>query len=43
MSYTHLLIMMNSPFTPYTTLKLVELMQGVFPAGVVQVIGGDDK
>lgn len=31
------------PFTPYTTLKLVELMQESFPPGVVQVLGGDDR
>ncbi|KAI9660745.1 MAG: hypothetical protein M1831_003437 [Alyxoria varia] len=31
------------PYTPYTTLKMVELMQQTFPPGVVQVVGGDDK
>lgn len=34
--------MKPSPFTPYTTLKLVELLQEVLPPGVVQAIGGDD-
>lgn len=37
------IIIKPSPFTPYTTLKMVELAQEVFPAGVVQVVGGDDK
>ncbi|KAB8446257.1 hypothetical protein FH972_025238 [Carpinus fangiana] len=37
------IIVKPSPFTPYTTLKMVELMQQTFPVGVVQAIGGDDK
>lgn len=37
------IIVKPSPFTPYTALKMVELAQQVFPAGVVQVIGGYDK
>jgi acyl-CoA reductase-like NAD-dependent aldehyde dehydrogenase len=37
------IIVKPSPFTPYTALKLVELAQEVFPPGVVQVLGGDDK
>lgn len=37
------IIVKPSPFTPYTTLKAIELAQEVFPAGVVQAIGGDDK
>ncbi|EME46559.1 hypothetical protein DOTSEDRAFT_70539 [Dothistroma septosporum NZE10] len=36
------IIVKPSPFTPYTTLKVVELMQEVLPVGVVQAIGGDD-
>lgn len=32
-----------SPYTPYTMLKLVELMNKVYPPGVVSVIGGSDK
>ena len=36
------IIIKPSPFTPYTSLKLVELAQEVFPPGVVQVLGGDD-
>jgi len=36
-------IVKPSPFTPYTALKLVELSQEIFPPGVVQVLGGDDK
>lgn len=34
--------MKPSPFTPYTTLKLVEIAQEIFPPGVIQAIGGDD-
>jgi len=37
------IIVKPSPFTPYTALKLVELAQEIFPPGVVQVLGGDDK
>jgi acyl-CoA reductase-like NAD-dependent aldehyde dehydrogenase len=37
------IIVKPSPFTPYTALKLVELCQQIFPPGVVQVLGGDDK
>ena len=37
------IIVKPSPFTPYTSLKAVELCQAVFPPGVVQVLGGDDK
>lgn len=36
-------IIKPSPYTPYTALKLVELAQEIFPAGLVQVVGGDDK
>lgn len=32
-----------SPLTPLSTLRLVELMNEVLPAGVVNVITGDDK
>ncbi len=36
-------IVKPSPFTPYSSLKLVELAQQVLPPGLVQVLGGDDK
>ena len=37
------IIVKPSPFTPYTALKTIELAQNVFPPGVVQVLGGDDR
>jgi len=37
------IIVKPSPFTPYTALKAIELAQDIFPPGVVQCIGGDDK
>jgi acyl-CoA reductase-like NAD-dependent aldehyde dehydrogenase len=37
------IIVKPSPFTPYSALKLVELAQQVFPPGLIQVLGGDDK
>lgn len=37
------IIVKPSPFTPYTTLKVVELAQDIFEPGIVQVVGGDDK
>lgn len=37
------IILKPSPFTPYTTLKEVEIAQQIFPPGVIQVVGGDDK
>jgi acyl-CoA reductase-like NAD-dependent aldehyde dehydrogenase len=37
------IILKPSPFTPYTTLKLVELAQEVFPPGIVQAVGGGDE
>ncbi|EMC98656.1 hypothetical protein BAUCODRAFT_30926 [Baudoinia panamericana UAMH 10762] len=36
------IIVKPSPFTPYTTLKAIELAQDIFPPGVVQAIGGSD-
>ncbi|CAK1356897.1 unnamed protein product [Cercospora beticola] len=36
------IIVKPSPFTPYTTLKVVEIAQEVLPPGVLQAIGGDD-
>jgi acyl-CoA reductase-like NAD-dependent aldehyde dehydrogenase len=37
------LVLKPSPFTPLTTLKVGELLRGVFPPGVVNVVsGGDD-
>lgn len=37
------IIVKPSPYTPYTTLKIVEIAQEVFEPGVVQAVGGDDK
>lgn len=37
------IIVKPSPFTPYTALKVVEIAQQIFPPGVVQALGGDDK
>ena len=37
------IIVKPSPFTPYTTLKVVEIAQEIFEPGVLQAIGGDDK
>ena len=37
------IIVKPSPYTPYTTLKAIELAQSVFEPGVVQAVGGDDK
>ncbi|KAL6924128.1 hypothetical protein FSST1_001402 [Fusarium sambucinum] len=35
-------VLKPSPFTPYTSLKLVELAQQVFPPSVLQVLHGDN-
>ncbi|KAF5683755.1 fusarin C cluster-transporter [Fusarium circinatum] len=35
-------ILKPSPFTPYSTLKVVELAQQVFPPSVLQVLHGDN-
>lgn len=37
------MIVKPSPFTPCGGLKLVELGQGFFPPGVLQVLSGDDN
>lgn len=37
------IIVKPSPYTPYSTLKIVELAQEIFEPGVVQAVGGDDK
>lgn len=37
------IIVKPSPYTPYTTLKIVELAQEIFPPGVMNALGGDDK
>jgi acyl-CoA reductase-like NAD-dependent aldehyde dehydrogenase len=37
------IIVKPSPFTPYTALKMVEIANQVFPPGLVQALGGDDK
>lgn len=34
------IIVKASPFTPYTTLKICEIAQEIFPPGVVQGLGG---
>lgn len=31
------------PYTPYTTLKAVEVGASMFPPGVLQVLGGEEK
>ena len=36
-------IVKPSPFTPYSTLKLGEIGREIFPPGVFQVLGGDDR
>ncbi|KFY36951.1 hypothetical protein V495_07497 [Pseudogymnoascus sp. VKM F-4514 (FW-929)] len=36
------IIVKPSPFTPYTSLKFVELAQSIFPPGVIQVVGGNN-
>jgi len=36
-------IIKPSPFTPYSALKFIEIVQQVLPPGVVQVLAGDDK
>lgn len=36
-------IVKPSPYTPYTTLKAVEVGHSFFPPGVLQVLGGDEK
>lgn len=36
-------IVKPSPHTPYTTIKIVELAQYFFPAGLVQIIAGDNE
>ena len=36
-------ILKPSPFTPYSTLKMVEIAQQVFPPGVLQCLAGDDS
>ncbi|KAF1835728.1 aldehyde dehydrogenase [Decorospora gaudefroyi] len=37
------MIVKPSPFTPYTALKFVELAQSILPAGVLQVVGGNNE
>jgi len=36
-------IVMSLPFAPYSPLKLCEIAVDIFPPGVFQVLGGDDK
>jgi len=37
------IIIKPSPFTPYSALKFVEIVQQVLPPGVIQVLAGDDR
>jgi len=37
------IVLKPSPFTPVTTLRLAELIKDVVPAGVVNIITGDDS
>ena len=37
------IIVKPSPYTPYTTLKAVEIGYKIFPPGVLQVLSGDEK
>jgi len=37
------MIVKPSPFTPYTSLKFVELAQEVLPPGVLQAVGGNNE
>ena len=37
------LVLKPSPFTPLTTLKVGELLRGVFPPGVVNIVSGGDE
>lgn len=37
------LVLKPSPFTPFTTLRIAELVGGVFPAGVLNVVTGGDE
>ena len=37
------LVLKPSPFTPLSTLKTVELLRGVIPPGVVNVVSGGDE
>ncbi len=37
------IILKPSPFTPYSILKVAEIAQQVFPPGLVQCLGGDDR
>ena len=36
-------IVKPSPYTPYTALKVIEVAHQIFPPGVLQVLGGDDR
>ncbi|KAF2268203.1 aldehyde dehydrogenase [Lojkania enalia] len=37
------IVIKPSPFTPYTSLKLIELAQQILPPGVVQAVGGNNE
>jgi acyl-CoA reductase-like NAD-dependent aldehyde dehydrogenase len=36
-------IVKPSPYSPYATLKLVEIAQGILPPGVLSVLNGNDS
>lgn len=36
------IILKPSPYTPYSSLKVAEIALGIFPPGVIQVLGGSD-
>lgn len=35
-------LILSRPFTPYTALKIGEIASKIFPAGVLQVLAGND-
>ena len=37
------IILKPSPYTPYSILKVVEIAQHIFPPGVIQCLGGNDR
>lgn len=37
------IILKPSPFTPYSIVKVAEIAQQIFPPGVIQCLGGDDR
>ena len=37
------MVIKPSPFTPYSILKVIELMQEVYPTGLIQAVGGNNE